>query len=389
MKRLRIWWKSRKFCKRTISVEFDNFFKIIENVYGVFGYKREEIEPTNFKERLKAILRRISAFTGNITLFVSIVLYLIWILVNYDDFFGVLRALPNISNIIFIVIRCFILRHNNSKIRVMCKDLKDIYEVLMMKHDRQAQNYLYRSNIFQRTCIGILVSTQLLQVCEFISNYIYHGTDIFTLEIWLPFDHESDLKYFASCLWISWSGFFCSSALFIGDWVIYTIITLTSLEFDYIGRKMKELLNNPKVKLGDLSAILNHQNKLIEVCNQLESIVSESLLNNFLQSIVLICLISFQLAILKDPLQLIVYGLVLIIVSFQIFMLCFHGQMLINSSSNIANEIYDSDWHSIEDMKVKRAIPLMLQISQREKCVTAFGFKRISIETLTLVRDLI
>lgn len=372
--------------RRQKSVKFEDFFKILENFLKIFDSTQRKIEPRSISEKLEAIFSRILSITGRATLILSIIPYLIWIVVNYADYFGVLRVLPNISNNAFVVARFFILRRNSSEILAMHNDLRDIYEDSMKNHTRKARKYLTRSNTFQYIYCGILIFTQSSQVFAFIANYIQHRTEVFTVQMWLPFDHKSDLNYFMSCLVISWSGFFCTTALIVGDWTVYTIICVTSLEFEAIGHEMKTILNNPKVKLRDLSSALDHQNTLIAICNQLESIVSKSLLHNYLQGIAIICLTCFQLAILSDPLQLIIYGLVLIIVSSKILMLCFHGQMLIDASSSVAREIYDSDWHSIEDMQVKKAIPLLMQISHRAKCVTAFGFNRISIETLTLVR---
>lgn len=376
---------SKHFFKRSEIVEFDDFLRILRNASRIFGYPDSNVEPMTWKDKIKTIFKKILRQTGRTTLIFSMILYIIWIAVNYNDLFGMLRALPSISSNSFVTIRYFILEYNLNKIRGMKKDIKEVYNFLKIKHSRTARKHLKRANLFQVFSICILIFTQFTQMVEFISNYLQHGTEVYNIQIWLPFDHHGEFKYFLSCFIITFTGFFCSTALYLGDWMIYSIIYTTSLDFEMIGKEFQDILGKTGIKLRDLSPIIEYHSKLIEVCNQLESIVNESLLHNYLQGIGLICFISFQLAILKDPTQLIVYGLVLIIVFSQIFMLCFHGQLLIDTSSQISEEIYLSNWYLIKDLEVKKAIPFLMQVGQKKKNVTAGGFVVISMETLTYV----
>jgi gustatory receptor len=212
------------------------------------------------------------------------------------------------------------------------------------------------------------------------------GTEVFTVQIWLPFDHSSGFKFLATSLSVLWSAITFSSGLFLGDWLIYVAITLISMELEVIGCKFKEILSKSDVKLSDLKNVIEAQEKLSEVCSELELIVSKILLHNCLQGTIIICLLCFQLVILEDVTQLAVYGLVLSLVFSQIFLMCYHGQMLIDSSSGIAVQIYDSDWHSIKDERVKKIIPLLIEVNQQEKFLTAGGFNKISVELFTSVR---
>ena len=172
------------------------------------------------------------------------------------------------------------------------------------------------------------------------------------------------------------SAVYSGSSLFISDWIVYTIITILSLNFKMIGGEFNEILSQKRVRMRDLQRVVTHHAKLIDICNQLEAIVSQSLLYNYLQGVIIICL-SNQLA---------VYGFVLMIVLAQVFMMTFHGQMLIDASSEVTNDIYTSEWYSIDDDRnVMRAVVLSMIISQEPKYLTAGGFVKVSLDMFTVV----
>jgi gustatory receptor len=304
---------------------------------------------------------------------------------NRRDLMGMLRAIPSVSNNTFVATRFFVLYQKRNIYRKMCNTLFGVYEDLDIRRNKHAKCRLQMLKVLQSYGIFLLIFTQLSQIVDFTVNYIRHGTEVYNIQIWLPFDHNTDLTYFLSCFWISFTGLFCSSALYIGDWLIYSITTVASVEFRVIGKKFREILNDPNVKLEDLGPLIEKHNNVIDVCNQLELIVSKLLLHNCLQGTLIICLICFQIVILEDPTQLIVYVLVLVIVLSQSFLMCYHGQMLIDSSLSVADEIYASNWDEIKDEKVKKSIVLLLGFCQIPKYLTARGFAVVSVALFTSV----
>lgn len=292
-------WKRKEY------VEFWDFFKILQCVLKVFGYAHHNRFPTTFREKFHATKRNFLSFLGRLTLILSMIVYLIWIVENRNDLMGLLRAIPSITSNTFVATRYFTIYHNRNRIRIMYEKLFGVYEDLQLKHSKMARNQLRTTKILQSYGIFLLIFTQLSQIVDFATSYIRHGTDVFNVQIWLPFEHNTNLTYFMSCLWITWSGLFCSSALYIGDWTVYSIITVASVEFRMVGKKFKEILSDRNVTLEDLGPIINYHNRIINVCNNLENIMSKALLHNCLQTTVIICLICFQIVILKDPTQLI------------------------------------------------------------------------------------
>lgn len=370
--------------KREVQVEFEDFFTILSFSLKLYGINPFIIE---LKSKSEIIIDKVLLVIGAVMPWLSTLLYFLWAVENRQDPLAVLRSLPNVTNHIFLSARIWILYRNRQKLTMMSADLKEIFDALKVKNRKMVKNHLKRVNMLQSVIVALIITIWITQIIDFIASYIARGTETFTVELWLPFDHDTGLKYFCSCICLMWSALYSGSSFYITDWIIYTIVTLISLDFDMIGSEIKEILGNPHAKTDDLSWVVEHQNKLIDICNQLELIVSNSLLHNCLQGIIIICLLGFQLVVLDDVTQLAVYGLVLIVILGQISMMCYHGQMLIDSSSNVANSIYDSFWYSIDDKNMKKSVALLMMVAQTPKYLTAGGFKKISMEMFTSVSD--
>jgi hypothetical protein len=100
----------------------------------------------------------------------------------------------------------------------------------------------------------------------------------------------------------------------------------------------------------------------------------------FVFSSIVICLVGFQLIILNDSEQTAVYIGVLVISMAETFLLCYHGQKLIDASTRVSDQINKSKWYSVKDLKVKKVLPMMMSISQEMNCLSGFGFVDICYE---------
>jgi hypothetical protein len=172
-----------------------------------------------------------------------------------------------------------------------------------------------------------------------------------------------------------------SIAFFVGDWVPYSLITVLAMEYDILGRTLRKQLRKTDTKLSDLKPIIDNHNLLLQATLLLESLTKSFFLVNFIASSFTICLVGFQLIIFKDTPSIMIYVFVLLVISMETFLLCHHGQMLIDSRMLIGSMIYKSKWYDIKDMRVKKMLPLLMQVCQDEKCLTGYGFVDICHET--------
>lgn len=367
-------------------IQFEDFLKILAKFNKVFGVGRAKPPTTTKLASLVENLRQIYYFAARFTLVLSCLLYMLWMVFHHETPHEVLRVLPNIANNVFIAGKFFVLFFNFDKIHGMLVKLRRIFNTLKTESAQVIREYYVTSYIFQWINAVLFPIVWTLQAIEFAANYFMYGTKIFTVQIWLPFGHETGFGYFASCLSVWWSAVMMCSGLFIADWLLYIIVTLISIDFELVGVKLKEILSNPQAQIKELKTVVDIHNELMEICDGLENIVSHSLLLNRLLTTFVICFLCFQLAVLEDFSQLAIYALVLLLVFVQLFLTCFHGQMMIDASSKVAAYIQQSNWHSIEDLRVKKMIPMMIMISQKPKKLTTSGYSVISMELFTNVR---
>lgn len=72
----------------------------------------------------------------------------------------------------------------------------------------------------------------------------------------------------------------------------------------------------------------------------------------------------------------------------QIWLLCYYGQKLIDSSADLAEGIYESDWMDLDNNLLRKQIILIMLRVQRLQRLTAKNFAVISFETFATVKYL-
>jgi hypothetical protein len=63
----------------------------------------------------------------------------------------------------------------------------------------------------------------------------------------------------------------------------------------------------------------------------------------------------------------------------QLFIRSFYGQQLFDSSSKIAEAIYDSGWEKITDLRIKNDLQMVLIRAQRPSKLTTIKFSTLSL----------
>ena len=99
------------------------------------------------------------------------------------------------------------------------------------------------------------------------------------------------------------------------------------------------------------------------------------------------CAISFHFLFFATDLAMLMFDIAyLITIAFQVWLLCYFGQKLIDSSAAVAEGIYESDWMDIDDDEVKKYVVVIMLRAQRPKKLSAMCYADISLETFTTVR---
>ncbi|XP_026331009.1 odorant receptor 67c-like, partial [Hyposmocoma kahamanoa] len=147
------------------------------------------------------------------------------------------------------------------------------------------------------------------------------------------------------------------------------------------GRQRLSRKTNEALGLKLVRIIRWHQD-IIKAVYLLEVIYSKSTLINFVCSSFLICLTGFNVTEIDDKVFVVSFLSFLIICFFQIFFLCLFGDMIMRSSTEVSNAVYESKWHlaSVQQAKV---LHIIMMRAQKPCKLTAYSFTDVNLTAFT------
>lgn len=243
------------------SIELKDFTKIPVNALKLLGFKFhiDEISVSLTRnQKVFNILRQIYFGFCIGVLLVSLLFYTLWLIVNFHNPLSILRSLPNIVNNVFISFRLITICANRKRLNKLLIMLEGVFPSACDEQNmHKFPKYLYQLTRKEKVYGFFCFVPIPFAIIDFIKNYIESGTEKFIVDIWFPFDYKSSgLYYLFACLFMFMSSVMSSISLYIGDWIIYSLITILSMEFEMTGRKYKEILKHDKVKLIDFKTII-------------------------------------------------------------------------------------------------------------------------------------
>lgn len=299
-------------------------------------------------------------------------------------------SLPLLSSLSLVVVKCSTVYFNKSTISELLNRLKLIFpEERQVQRKYDIKSYHNSYILFARIYAFLFMVPCFCVMVIPLIGLISSGHKSFPLNIWLPFQYESNLIYVSVYLWTIWA---CSNSVLLliaVDTFMFMLITLVSMELDILKVDIINLKTCWNSKIDQQTAeLIKRHNNLIECVRMLEKIFSPSFLFNFLQSSFVICLTAFQYSTSTDTIQSVFNGSYCTAILNQILLLCYFGQKLIDASGRIADAAYDSGWDAIENMKVKKSMKRIIERAQTPTKLTAMSFKDISLHSFTSVRKI-
>lgn len=202
-----------------------------------------------------------------------------------------------------------------------------------------------------------------------------------SLNYWFPIDIFRWKIFPLALLWMDLAAYFFSIFQLGTDMLLYALITVIAMEFDFLKGDFRELgLEASLDRVKRTMILIDRHNKLLELSDKLQDIYSPIFLLGFVISSVIECLVLFQLLTVESESNSFLLPF-LVLMGCQILLLCIFGQKLITSSSEVADGIYDCDWVDFDDIDSKKKIILILMRGQRSKKLTAMKFADVSLES--------
>ncbi|XP_031764107.2 odorant receptor 4 [Galleria mellonella] len=237
---------------------------------------------------------------------------------------------------------------------------------------------------------------------------------------WVPFDPLQPIVFEVIVVIQTWHAILVMSFILSGDLLYFFFISHITTQFDLLSIKVNRFILVPTdQQLIDIYPIAIHyknfknkhsplelvemQNKklceaihekelldiivrhrtLIRLCKDVETIFSFSLLVSFLNSSVIICFSNFCCVVIEKWYEF-MYKSFLSTTLCQTWLICWYGQKLLDSGERLSQSLYSCGWYWTSQ-KIKKNIHIMIHRSQRDVCVTTYGFTKICLASYTAI----
>lgn len=369
-------------------IEFDDFIKFSKNFFrfATFDFATCSSDKS-FYENLKIVLCDFffwfSAF--NVCLFVS--LSAVAAMMKALDMNAFTFSMPLLTSVSLVIVKCSTVYWNKSNISEVISQMKSVFPKEKLKQKRyNIKSYFETYRLFARVYAVMFMVPCVCVMAIPLIKLVSSGSKSFPLNIWMPFEYERNEVYIIAFLWSVWA---CANSVLIliaMDTLMFVLITLVSMEFDILRIDFTNLTSAAKLNIEwQAGNFIQRHNNLIECTRKLEQIFSPSFLFNFVQSIFVICLTAFLYTKSSDPIQLIMNGSYCTAVLNQIFLICYFGQKIVDSTEKIAHAAYICGWETVSCPKVRRAMINVIQRAQKPVKLTAMNFADISFNSFTSV----
>ena len=371
-------------------INFDSFFKLPLLSFRLIQFDVQGLsENANSRKKIKYFARKCFNWLCLVFCFFLILQFIVFIVVNSDISEVVVRTISDTSTALLITLKGMTIILRKDDIRKILEEFKTLDENRKSGIESfKKRKYLDEYHRVVKFCFGNFIFTNLIYVVLWFP-YLFAGKIFHVVKLWFPFDeYRLDLFPFAQ-IWMQWNVYIVVSFFLTSDLLLYSLITVISMEFDFLKNNMNLFLKSDckDERSVKIKSFIESHNKLFELSEKLQKIFEPIFLFNFVISSVIMCIVSFHLLFgSTDPANYIFEIIYFITIGGQIWLLCYFGQKLIDSSTAIADGIYDQDWMDLDDNEFKKNVVLIILRAQRPIRLTAMGFADISLETFAAVR---
>lgn len=371
-------------------IDFDSFVKFSLLMFRVVFFN---FRPLNDNATIVMKVKYYAMMTYYglcmLVFFVAMVQMIVYAITHSDNFVSAASAIPNAVSVLLISNKAFLTFLRKNDIWKIFLELRALFSRTGQENEkRKLKKYLDMYHRIIKVYAGIFVVLYIPVVGAAIP-YLINGTMQLTVNYWFPFDAY---KFTTFPIALFWADLISGNALILlmaADSLLFAMITVIAMEFDFLKDDMEQLTCAPKEERNKKFVdLVQRHSKLLELSEKLEDIYGLTFLVSFVISSLIMCFVAFQLSIAETNISAYMFYIPYLgMVGGQILLLCWFGQKLMNSSVAVADGVYDSDWMDVDDSAYKRQLVLVILRSQRTQKLTAMKFADVSLASFTTVRN--
>ena len=388
--------KIKKLYRKTFypqedEITFDSFTKFFLFFFRLILL---DLEPLSENANLLAKINHyaIKGFKWLRVLFLNltVVQLMAYGIFNAKNFEGIIRAISDSNAFFLTALKGIVLMLRYDEIRIIVKELKKLFESRKnceegFKNKKHLDGYLRIVKFYACNSTFMMLA---IAGCWF--PYIINGSVIYSANLSFPFDiYRQEIFPFIQ-IYIQWVVFIGNSFINSSDLLLYSLVSVISMEFEFLKHSAKCLKYQSRKELMEkISNLVERHNMLLELSDKLQQVFESTFLYSIVISSLIMCVVLFQFLFYANDSITYIFDIgYLTSIASQIFLLCYFGQKLIDSSAGFAEGIYESNWIQLDDNALKKQIIIILLRAQRPKKLTAMGYADISLKTFASVRYL-
>lgn len=331
--------------------DFVNSWEIFANfLYFDLTNLRDQIELRSFYKKL---LKNAIFFTCCIALMIFDAFSLQTFIVTRNNQLTVF-IIVIICVDIMVVFRAQTAFWNKRKITLVLKLLSSKDRFLIRCDEKiLTERYQKRFNIFVKLYAANLLMALLPLFAGLFVKILMSGEKLFPFFIAVPkFAYITAVYPFALMFvtWVEYTKIFLTLAF---DLLLYGMITALSLKFRILKINFENLNRKCEKEVKKtLNDLIDRHNQLINIRNILEDIFSQSLFVNYILVTFIICFLAFQISIASNVAEIAHHSNFMLSLLLQIFLQCFFGELLKDSSENVLLGVQNCGWENFQDKKL-------------------------------------
>ncbi|CAD7077819.1 unnamed protein product [Hermetia illucens] len=374
-------------------VKFGDFMDIAVVFYKSLGI---DALASQGKRNILENIFQVSIFalgTGNLCL--AVVLEVVYLIKSFGIFKNILEItalLPCTIISTASVIKIVTLWSKNAQLTAILQQLQDMFPQTFAEQEK-FDIECYRKHIRRviLPCALLTMMTGVMFNCyeifKSIINYIRTGNfeKTYPYFFWYPFDDQTNWVYPVIYLHQFYAGYVTVVANITADLLLCCIITQLQMHFDFILRQLLEMV--PRGEPNDmrcLKQLIQHHIMILRLSDEVNDVFGIPNLYTFVFASPIICFTGFQVSIGAANNVFGKYILFLICQLLIVFAVCYHGNIVVDSSLNVADAAYGQEWFQASK-EYKKILLVLITRANNPSTLTATSFVTASLKTFSSV----
>ncbi|XP_037910186.1 odorant receptor 85c-like [Hermetia illucens] len=333
------------------TVQFSHFMAVALGLYKTMGIDTftSQVKYGTLDRFIQVVILHLGTW-NLILIIIGEIIYLLKSFGSFENFLQITAVLPCIGLCVGSMGKILTVWNKKTQVKTILSQLEGIFPRNLVEQEK-FQVETYRKHI-TKMIIPLTVVTMfalwVFNLYELFDSSVYYFRNrqfqkVYPYFVWYPFDDQTNVAYPLVYLHQCYAGYVAVGSTLATDLLLCCIINQLRMHFDFISRQIAEIV--PKGRPNDVRIVkhlIEHHITILRISDEVNDVFGLSTLYIFVSSSLIICLTGFQVSAGVTDKDLVKYILFLAYELFTVFVVCYHGNYLIDSGMNNLEEMQQS-----------------------------------------------